>query len=99
MFFDLINASATFQIFVNNVLRRYLNQFVIMYLNDILIYSKIKKKHVQHVRKVLQALKKADLRIKSSKSEFHVQNVQFLEFIITSRRLRMNLKKIEAVTT
>ena len=97
--FDLINASATFQIFVNNVLRRYLNQFVIIYLNDILIYSRIKKKHMQHVRKVLQTLKEADLRIKSGKSEFHVQNVQFLEFIVTSQKLRMNFKKIEAVTT
>ena len=70
-----------------------------MYLNDILIYSKIKKKHMQHVRKILQALKKADLRIKSDKSEFHVQNVQFLEFIITFQRFRMNFKKIEAVMT
>ena len=97
MSFDLINASATFQIFVNNVLRRYLDQFVIIYLNDILIYSKDKKKHVQHVRKILQTLKKTDLRIKSDKSEFHVQSVQFLEFIITSQELRMNFKKIEAV--
>ena len=54
---------------------------------------------MQHVRKVLQALKKADLRIKSDKSEFHVQSVQFLEFIITFQKLRINFKKIEAVIT
>ena len=99
MSFDLINASVTFQIFVNNVLRRYLNQFVIVYLDDIVVYSKTKKEHVQHVKKVLQTLKKADLRIKSEKSEFHVQSVQFLRFIVTSQSLRMNSKKIEAVTT
>ncbi len=99
MSFDLINASVTFQTFVNNILQRYLNQFVIVYLNDILVYSKMKKEHMQHVRKVLQTLKKVDLRIKSGKSEFHVQSVQFLRFIITSQNLRMNLKKIEAVTT
>ncbi len=99
MSFDLINASITFQTFVNNVLQRYLNQFIIVYLNDILVYSKTKKEYVQHVRKVLQTLKEADLRIKSEKSEFHVQSVQFLKFIITSQSLRMNLKKIEAVTT
>jgi len=99
MSFDLINASVTFQAFVNNVLRRYLNQFVIVYLNDILVYSKTKKEHVQHVRKVLQTLKKVDLRIKSEKSEFHVQSVQFLKLIVTSQNLRMNSKKIEAVTT
>ncbi len=99
MSFDLINASITFQIFVNNVLRRYLNQFIIVYLDDILVYSKTKKEHVQHVKKVLQTLQKVDLRIKSEKSEFHVQSVQFLRFIVTSQSLRMNSKKIEAVTT
>ena len=70
-----------------------------MYLNDILIYLKIKKEYEQHVRKVLQVLKKADLRIKLNKNKFHVQSVQFLGFIITFQRLRMNFKKIEAVTT
>jgi len=99
MSFNLINASVMFQIFVNNVLWCYLNQFVIVYLNDILVYSKTKKEHVQHVKKVLQTLKKVDLRIKSEKSEFHVQSVQFLKFIIMSQSLRMNSKKIEAVTT
>ncbi len=99
MSFNLINASVTFQTFVNNVLQRYLNQFIIVYLNDILIYLKTKKEHMQHVRKVLQTLKEVDLRIKSEKSEFHVQSVQFLRFIVMSQSLRMNLKKIEAVTT
>ncbi len=99
MFFNLINASITFQTFVNNILRRYLNQFVILYLNDILVYSKTKKEHVQHVKKILQTLKKVDLRIKSEKSEFHVQSVQFLKFIVMFQSLRMNLKKIKVVTT
>ncbi len=72
MSFKLINASVMFQTFVNNVLWCYLNQFIIVYLNDILVYSKTKKEHVQHVKKVLQTLKKVDLHIKSEKSEFHV---------------------------
>ncbi len=76
-----------------------MNQFIIVYLNNILVYLKMKKEHVQHVRKILQTLKKVDLRIKSEKSEFHVQNVQFLKFIITSQSLKMNSKKIEAVMT
>jgi len=54
---------------------------------------------VQHVKKILQTLKKVDLRIKSEKSEFHVQSVQFLKFIVTFQSLRMNSKKIKAVTT
>jgi len=68
-------------------------------LNDILVYLKMKKEHVQHVKKVLQTLKKVDLRIKSEKSEFHVQSVQFLKFIVMFQNLKMNLKKIKAVTT
>jgi len=99
MSFNLINVSIMFQIFVNNVLRCYSNQFIIVYLNDILVYLKTKKEHVQHVKKVLQTLKKVDLRIKSGKSEFHVQSVQFLKFIVMSQSLRINSKKIEAVTT
>ncbi len=99
MSFDLINASVTFQTFVNNMLQRYLNQFIIVYLNNILVYSKMKKEHVQHVKKILQTLKKVDLRIKSGKSKFHVQNVQFLRFIVMSQSLRMNSKKIEVVMT
>ncbi len=99
MSFNLINASIMFQTFMNNVLQCYLNQFVIVYLNDILVYSKTKKKHVQHVKKVLQTLKKVNLRIKSEKSEFHVQSVQFLKFIVMFQSLRMNLKKIKTVTT
>ncbi len=97
--FNLINASVMFQTFMNNMLQHYLNQFVIVYLNDILVYLKMKKEHVQHVRKVLQTLKKVDLHIKSEKNEFHVQSVQFLKFIVMFQSLRMNLKKIKVVTT
>ena len=52
---------------------------------------------MQHVCKILQVLKETDLRIKSKKSEFHVQNMQFLEFIVTNKELKINSKKIEAV--
>ena len=52
---------------------------------------------MQHVQKILQVLKETDLRIKSDKNEFHVQNMQFLEFIFTSQRLKINFKKIKAV--
>ena len=54
---------------------------------------------MQHVKKVLQTLKKVNLHIKSEKSEFYVQNVQFLRFIIMFQSLRMNSKKIKVVTT
>ena len=68
MSFELINASAMFQTYINNVLREHLNMFVIVYLDDILVYSKNEKDHKKHVKQILNALKKVDLRIISEKS-------------------------------
>ena len=92
--FRLINAPVTFQTFINNVLWEFLNQFVIIYLKDILIYFKTKEQHVQHVCKVLQALQDAELQIKSEKSLFHFKEVHFLGFIVTPEELWMNSEKI-----
>ena len=66
--FKLTNASVIFQTYINNVLREYLNMFVIIYLDNILIYLKNEKDYKKHVRQILNALKKADLRIVSEKS-------------------------------
>ena len=71
MLFELINACATFQTYINNVLRKYLDVFIVIYLNDILIYLKNEKDHKKHVRQILNTLKKADLRIISEKSYFY----------------------------
>ena len=70
--FKLINVSITFQKIINEILRKYLNVFVIAYLNDIFIYFNTNQKHEQHVRKVLKKLKKAELKIKLKKSRFYV---------------------------
>ena len=61
MLFELTNTSAMFQTYINNVLREHLDVFVVIYLDDILVYSKNKADHKVHVRKILEALKKADL--------------------------------------
>lgn len=97
--FGLTNASATFQAYINNVLRKYLDVFVVVYLDDILVYSKTYEDHVQHVRKVLQALKDADMRIKPEKTEFHKTKVKFLGYEVSREGLKMDKKKIEAVTS
>ena len=68
MLFRLINAFVIFQIYINNVLKEHLNVFVIIYLDNILIYLKNKKNHKKHVKQVLNALKKVNLRIMSKKS-------------------------------
>jgi hypothetical protein len=72
MLFRLINAPILYQSLINNIFRRYLDDFVVAYLNDILIYSKTKEEHIRHVTTVLEILKKIDVKINNAKSMFHV---------------------------
>ncbi len=97
MSFKLTNVSTTCQEIINNVLRQYLNRFVIAYLNDIIIYSKILKKHINYVFKVLKCLNKRNLYFKSKKCEFHRKEVDFLEFVIKRYEVRINLEKLQAI--
>jgi len=94
MSFGLTNASTTCQKMINDKLRQYLNRFVIIYLNDIIIYSKILKEYVSHVFKVLKCLNRRNLHLKSKKCEFHQKEVDFLEFVVRRHEVRMNLEKL-----
>ena len=93
MSFGLKNAPTTFQWLINNMVRKYLDKFVITYLNDILIYSDTLKKHQQHVPKVLEKLSEKTLYIKKEKSRFEVQEVEFLEYVIWPRQIKKDSKK------
>jgi hypothetical protein len=97
MFFELINESSTFQNFMNDILMNYLNKFVITYLNDIIVYSNNKKKHVQHVRKILQRLRETNIQIDVDKYEFHIIETKFLKMIIDRDVIKMNFEKIKAI--
>ena len=99
MSFELTNALATFQTYINNVLREYLDKFVTIYLNDILIYFKTKKKYVHHVQKVLEAMKRVNLRVKLTKSEFHKKIVKFLDHILFSTEIKLDSKRLKAILT
>lgn len=81
--FGFPNAPAVFQALVNDVLRDMLNHFVFVYLDNILIFSKNEKDHVQHVRQVLQQLLENQLFVKAEKCEFHQQTISFLGFIVS----------------
>jgi uncharacterized protein YaaN involved in tellurite resistance len=72
MLFRLTNTLISYQSLINNILRKYLDDFVIAYLDDILIYLKTKKKHIKHVIAVLKTLEKANIRINGAKNVFHV---------------------------
>ena len=76
--FGLTNAPATFQTYMNDTLREYLERFCVVYLDDILIYSKTLEEHQQHVNAVLEKLKEAGLYLKAEKCEFSTQRTEFL---------------------
>ena len=95
--FRLTNALATFQELINNVLRPYLDIFVIAYLDNILIYLENKEQHTRHVKQVLQALDKYSLRLKLKKCEFHKTKVNFLGYVVGANRVEISKEKIKVV--
>jgi len=97
MSFELINDSTFYQHYINDVLFDYLHQFCQIYLDDIIIYSKILKKHKRHVRLVLHRLRETDLQMKIKKCKFHVQKIFFLKLLLFIEELKMNLRKVQAV--
>ncbi|XP_023208460.1 retrotransposon-like protein 1, partial [Xiphophorus maculatus] len=95
--FGLTNAPAVFQSLINDVLRDYLDEFVFVYLDDILIFSKNMTEHKRHVRLVLQRLLENSLYVKAEKCEFHVPSISFLGFILESGRVKPDPGRIRAV--
>uniref|UniRef100_A0A3P9M1D4 Gypsy retrotransposon integrase-like protein 1 n=1 Tax=Oryzias latipes TaxID=8090 RepID=A0A3P9M1D4_ORYLA len=95
--FGLTNAPAVFQAMINDVLRDFLDRFVYVYLDDILIYSPDQDSHVSHVSAVLQRLLENHLYVKAEKSEFHVSTVAFLGFIVSAGTVEMDPAKVSAV--
>ena len=81
--FRLANAPATFQSYINKALGGLINIICIIYLDNILIYSKDKNKHVEHIKAVLRRLKEYSLYVKPSKYTFYTKQVKFLGFILT----------------
>ncbi len=97
--FGLTNAPATFQALINSTLREYLDIFTTAYIDDILIYTKGSlEEHREHVKKVLEALNAAKMRLRLEKSQFHKQEVEFLGSILTTEGIKMDPTKITAVT-
>ncbi len=97
MSFELANAFVTFQSYINFALREFLDVFVIVYLNDILIYSQNEEEHTNHVRLVLKRLRKYKLFAKLSKCDFDLKEVDYLKFIVRINDIRMNLARIAIV--
>nr|GEU85467.1 putative reverse transcriptase domain-containing protein [Tanacetum cinerariifolium] len=97
MLFGLTNAPAVFIDLMNRVCKPYLDKFVIVFIDDIFIYSKDEKEHEEHLTVILELLKKEELYAKLSKCEFWISKVQFLSHVIDSQGIHMDPAKIECI--
>ena len=95
--FGLTNAPASFQEMTNDVLKPCLDNYAIVYLDDILIYSETLEEHQEHVKEVLGRLQEANLLVAPEKSEFHVQKVKFLGYIWEHGTVKPDPEAIEAI--
>nr|GEW11923.1 hypothetical protein [Tanacetum cinerariifolium] len=97
MSFGLTNAPAVFMDLMNRVCKPYLDNFVIVFINDILIYSKNKQEHEEHLKLILELLKKEQLYAKFSKCKLWIPKVQFLGHVIDSQGIHVDPAKIESI--
>jgi len=95
--FGLVNAPATFQEYINDALGELIDTICIVYLDDILIYSSNIAEHEQHVRQVLERLRKAKLYANVNKCDFSVTKAGFLGFIVTNKGIEMEPERIQAI--
>nr|GEV89763.1 putative reverse transcriptase domain-containing protein [Tanacetum cinerariifolium] len=95
--FGLTNTPAVFMDLMNPVCKPYLDKFVIIFIDDILIYSKDEKEHEEHLKAILELLKEDKLYAKFSKCEFWIPKVQFLGHVIDSRGIHVDPAKIESI--
>jgi hypothetical protein len=95
--FGLTNAPAIFMNLMNKIFMPYLDKFVIVFIDDILIYSKNKEDHAKHLRMALQVLREHQLYAKFSKCEFWLDQVEFLGHVISKEGIAVNPSKVQSV--
>jgi hypothetical protein len=95
--FGLTNAPATFQAYINRALAGYLDEFCVVYLDDILIYSKDAEEHTKHIRLVLERLRKYALYANRKKCHFCTDSVEFLGFVVSNKGVSMDPRRVDTV--
>jgi hypothetical protein len=97
MSFELTNAPAVFMDMMNRVFHDYLDQFTVVFIDDILIYSRTPEEHEEHLRKALERLQREKLYAKLEKCEFCLDNMSFLEQVISGEGVAVDPEKVKAV--
>jgi len=97
MLFGLVNAPATFQTMMNKILREFLDYGVVVYLDDMLIYSENTEDHITLVQKGLDRLEPDDLAVSLKKSVFHQDDVEFLGYIVHTSGVTIRDRKVKSV--
>lgn len=97
--FGLTNAPATFQSMMNDIFKQLIDKFVVVYLDDIMIFSKSYEEHAEHLTQVLEILDRNSLVVKKSKCSFYQEEIEFLGFRIRKGELLMDEKKVEAINS
>ena len=99
MFFGLTNSPATFQTMMNDIFREEIAEgWVVIYMDDILVFSKDKKEHQEQVKRILKKLRQHQLSLKAEKCYFEKEEIEFLGLIITETGIQMDPHKVKAIT-